>query len=172
MRAVSLWPLTLPTIGEVFVPIVIEMAGSSTWIAGSGRTSSGSASVSPIVISSMPATATMSPGPALSAGKRSRALVFSSSVTRTFECEPSWRTQATVWPFLMRAVEDAQQREAAEERRRVEVGDPGLQRGLVVVGRGGDVLEDRLEQRLEVVVVGQAAVLGLVSTRGRPSPEA
>ncbi len=68
MRAVSLWPFTLPTIGDVFVPIVIEMAGSSTWIAGSGRTSSGSASVSPIVISSMPATAMMSPGPASSAG--------------------------------------------------------------------------------------------------------
>ncbi len=35
---------------------------------GSGRTSSGSASVSPIVMSAKPATATMSPGPALSAG--------------------------------------------------------------------------------------------------------
>ena len=52
MRAVSLWPLTLPTIGLVFVPIVIEIAGSSTVIAGSGRTSSGSAIVSPIVMSS------------------------------------------------------------------------------------------------------------------------
>ncbi len=30
MRAVSLWPLTLPTMGEVLVPIVIEIAGSST----------------------------------------------------------------------------------------------------------------------------------------------
>jgi hypothetical protein len=52
----------------VFVPIVIEMAGSSTVIAGAGRTSSGSAIVSPIVMSSMPAMATMSPGPADSAG--------------------------------------------------------------------------------------------------------
>ena len=68
MRAVSLWPLTLPTSGEVLVPIVIEIAGSSTWICGSGRTSSGSAMVSPIVMSSKPAMATMSPGPALSAG--------------------------------------------------------------------------------------------------------
>ena len=68
MRAVTLWPLTLPTSGEVFVPIVIEIAGSSTVIAGSGRTSSGSAIVSPIVISSIPAIATMSPGPADSAG--------------------------------------------------------------------------------------------------------
>ena len=48
-------------ISGVFVPIVIEIAGSSTWICGSGRTSSGSAIVSPIVMSSMPAIATMSP---------------------------------------------------------------------------------------------------------------
>ena len=34
MRAVSLWPLTLPTSGEVLVPMVIEIAGSSTWIGG------------------------------------------------------------------------------------------------------------------------------------------
>ena len=68
MRAVSLCPLTLPMRGDVLVPIVIEMAGSSTVIAGSGRTSSGSAIVSPIVMSSMPAIATMSPGPADSAG--------------------------------------------------------------------------------------------------------
>ena len=68
MRAVSLCPLTLPTRGEVLVPIVIEMAGSSTVIALSGRTSSGSAIVSPIVMSSNPAIATMSPGPADSAG--------------------------------------------------------------------------------------------------------
>ena len=41
---------------------------------GSGRGSSGSASVSPIMISAMPATATMSPGPASSASMRSTRL--------------------------------------------------------------------------------------------------
>ena len=46
------------------MPIVIERLGSSTWSGSSGRGSSGSASVSPIVMSSMPAIATMSPGPA------------------------------------------------------------------------------------------------------------
>ena len=101
MRAVSLWPFTLPMSGLVFVPIVIEIAGSSTVMVGSGRTSSGSARVSPIVMSSKPATATMSPGPAESVGKRSSALVMSSSVTRTLATEPSCLTQATVWPFLM-----------------------------------------------------------------------
>ncbi len=58
-------PLTLPTSGEVLVPIVIEMAGSSTWISGSATGFSASARVSPMVISGMPAMATMSPGPAL-----------------------------------------------------------------------------------------------------------
>ena len=64
IRAVTLVPFSRPTSGEVFTPMVIEMAGSSTVISGSGRGSSGSASVSPIMMSAMPATAMMSPGPA------------------------------------------------------------------------------------------------------------
>ena len=36
IRAVTLEPLTRPTSGEVLVPMVIEIAGSSTWISGSG----------------------------------------------------------------------------------------------------------------------------------------
>ena len=83
-RAVTLAPFTLPAIGEVLIPMVIEIAGSSIAISGSGRISSGSASVSPMVISSIPATATMSPGPADSVGKRSSALVIKSSVILTF----------------------------------------------------------------------------------------
>ena len=47
------------------MPIVIESDGSSTAITGSGRGSSGSASVSPIVTSGIPATAMISPGPCL-----------------------------------------------------------------------------------------------------------
>lgn len=56
-----------PTSGEVLVPTVIEIAGSSTVMSGSATGFSGSASVSPIMISGMPATAQMSPGPAFSA---------------------------------------------------------------------------------------------------------
>ena len=62
-RAVIFEP-SRPASGEVLIPIVIASAGSSTVITGSGRGSSGSANVSPIVISSKPATATRSPGPA------------------------------------------------------------------------------------------------------------
>ena len=48
--AVSLSP-SLPASGDVLTPIVIDIAGSSTVITGSGRGSSRSASVSPIVTS-------------------------------------------------------------------------------------------------------------------------
>ena len=52
-------------------------------------------------------TATMSPGPASSAGPRSRPSVTSSSESRTFDTVPSRFIHATVWPlrsvpFLMR----------------------------------------------------------------------
>jgi hypothetical protein len=63
MRAVSLEP-DWPASGDVLIPIVTPRAGSSIAISGSGRGSSGSAIVSPIVISGMPAMAMISPGPA------------------------------------------------------------------------------------------------------------
>jgi hypothetical protein len=98
-RAVTLAPLTLPASGEVLIPMVMEIAGSSTVISGSGCGFSASVRVSPMVISSMPATATISPGPADSAGTRSSALVARSSVILTFLSSPLARTQATVWPL-------------------------------------------------------------------------
>ena len=92
MRAVSLWSLpSRPASGESLVPKVIEMAGSSTWMSGSGFGSFGSTMVSPIMMSLTPATATMSPGPADSTGVRSRPCVRSSSTTRKFSMEPSTR---------------------------------------------------------------------------------
>ncbi len=80
--------------------MVIEMAGSSTWMSGSATGFSGSARVSPMVMSGMPAIATMSPGPADSPGLRSRPSVTSSSVIRTFLVSPSRFIHATVWPFF------------------------------------------------------------------------
>ena len=98
-RAVTLAPLTRPASGEVLMPTVMEMAGSSTVISGSGLGFSRSVRVSPIMMSSMPATATISPGPASSAGTRSRPLVASSSVIFTVFRAPSWRAHATCWPL-------------------------------------------------------------------------
>ncbi len=80
------------------MPIVSDRLGSSTAITGSARGSAGSARVSPIVTSGRPATATISPGPALSAGTRSRASVTYSSVTLAGTTVPSARHQATAAP--------------------------------------------------------------------------
>ena len=102
MRAVSLWPDTLPASGEVLVPTVTEMAGSSTWIRGSAWAWSGSASVSPIMISGSPATATMSPATASSVALRSTPSVASSSVILALVMtgSPSTsRIHATCWPL-------------------------------------------------------------------------
>ncbi len=63
-RAVSLSP-SWPASGEWLMPMVTLIDGSSTVITGSGRGSSGSASVSPIVTSGRPATAMISPGAGL-----------------------------------------------------------------------------------------------------------
>ena len=89
-----------PASGEELVPIVIEIAGSSTVISGRATGFSTSARVSPMVMSGMPAIATMSPGPACSPGLRSSASVTRSSVIFTFCWLPSLFIQATVWFFF------------------------------------------------------------------------
>ena len=73
-RAVSLVP-SWPASGDVLMPMVTEIDGSSTAITGSGRGSSGSDRVSPIVTSASPATAMISPGPASAVSTRSSASV-------------------------------------------------------------------------------------------------
>ncbi|CAM5655572.1 hypothetical protein SAURM35S_00062 [Streptomyces aurantiogriseus] len=80
--------------------MTMEIAGSSTVISGSGTGFSVSASVSPIMMSGMPATAQMSPGPACSAGLRVSASVIISSEMRTLATDPSRFIQATVCPFF------------------------------------------------------------------------
>ena len=64
--------------------------------------------------------------------------------------------------LAQRPVLDAEQGQAAEEVRGVEVGDVRLERRLRVVRRRRDGLEDGAEQRLEVGAVGQPAVGGAV----------
>ena len=79
--------------------MTMEIAGSSTVISGSATGFSGSARVSPIMMSGIPATAQMSPGPAISAGLRVSASVIISSVMRTLLTDPSRFIHATVWPL-------------------------------------------------------------------------
>ena len=70
--------------------------------------------------------------------------------------------QAVGLALLKGAVVDADQTESAEEVGGVDVGDVGLQRRAFLVFRSRNVLDDGLEQRLEVVVVRQAAVFRLI----------
>ena len=96
-RAVTLVP-SEPARGEVLIPMVMARLGSSTRMAGSGRGSSTSVRVSPIVMSANPATATISPGPASSVSTRSRAFDANNSVTLPRCTDPSMRHHATVSP--------------------------------------------------------------------------
>src|SRR5699024_8024033 len=171
------------------MPTVIEIDGSSMVIGGRGFGSLGSVSVSPIMISSIPATATISPGRADSAGTRSRPLVSSSSVSVTF-LMPRSEDQAAVGvlfraPLGERAratrprgcqqlgnfnivdavfggpgsrlvsvrgtVADAQQCQASQEGRVVQVGHMSLQYFALGVGRCRNVLHDRGEQWFQVL---------------------
>ena len=112
-RAVRFLP-DLPASGDVLMPIVIEIDGSSTVISGKGCGSAGSDRVSPIVMEGIPAMATMSPGPALSAGTRSSAWVISISDSLTCEMLPSALHQATTW---LRRISPATIRQSASRPR-------------------------------------------------------
>ncbi len=81
------------------MPMVIVSVGSSMRMPGRARGSSGSARVSPIMTSGMPATAQMPPGPTSSVETRSSPSVVNSSTTLTRSVVPSSRIQATCWPL-------------------------------------------------------------------------
>ena len=70
--------------------------------------------------------------------------------------------QAVGLALLKGAVVDTDQTESAEEVGGVDVGHVSLQRGALLVFGGRDGGDDGFEQRLEVVVVRQATVGGLV----------
>ncbi len=149
IRAVSREP-DCPASGELLIPTVMPSAGSSTAITGSGRGSSASAIVSPIVISGMPASAMISPGPASSASTRRSPSFTYSSDTRTGSIAPSRRHQATFWPFADRALVHAAEREPADVGVGVQVGHARLERvALLVLGRG-HALDEQVEQRPQV----------------------
>ena len=150
MLAVSCLP-SWPANGDVLTPIVIARLGSSTPITGSGRGSSGSASVSPIVTSGMPATAISSPGPASSASTRSSASVTKSSVTFTRMIFPSARHQTTCWPLRIvpsRMRQSASRPRYGEASRLVTCACSGCPSSY---DGAGNPLHQHVEERLEVV---------------------
>ena len=133
------------------MPIVIPSAGSSTAITGSGRGSSGSAIVSPIVISGMPGERDDLAGPGLVGGHALEPLGHVQLGRRdTLATEPSRRHHATCWPCAIVALVHAAQREPADVGVGVEVGHARLQRvPLLVLGRRHGS-HQQLEQRPQV----------------------
>ena len=164
-RAVSFEP-SLPASGEVLMPIVIDSDGSSTVITGSGRGSSGSASVSPIVTSGRPATAMISPGPGLlgvdaverlghvELGRPGRALDGAVGAA-----------PGDLLALADRPVAHAADREAADVGRGVEVRDERLQRMVGLVLGAGMRSTQQVHQRREVLGDGRPAPR---ATRSRP----
>ena len=112
-------------------------AGSSMAITGSGRGSSGSAIVSRIVISGMPASAMIRPGPPRRLAGACRPSFTYSSDTRTFSTVPSRRIHATCWPLRDLALVDPAEGEPADVAVRVEVRHARLERVPVLVGGRG-----------------------------------
>ena len=95
------WP-SRPAIGEVLTPKIIDTVGSSMASGGSGSGCSASVIVSPIVMSAMPATQTMSPAAASSTSTRFSPSNANSLVTRVGCSAPSTLLTATVSPSLTR----------------------------------------------------------------------
>ena len=96
-RLVTYFP-SRPAKGESFTRNVIETVGSSTAIGSRATGDSASATVSPIVTSSMPERTTISPAGASFTSTRlspSNTITFP---TRAFTNEPSCRQTATSWP--------------------------------------------------------------------------
>ena len=77
------------------MPMVIDIDGSSTVIRCNGFGSSGSESVSPIVISGIPAIATMSPRPRRFGGLSVQCVGHQQLRSLTVRIVPSARHQAT-----------------------------------------------------------------------------
>ena len=133
------------------MPIVIERLGSSTRMAGSGRGSSGSARVSPMVTSAKPATATISPGPASSdidpvEGLGGVELGDLAPLHRSVEAAPAPRSS----PRRNVPLWTRQMAKRPTIGRGIEVGDQRLERDVGVVVRAAARVDDGVEQRNEV----------------------
>ena len=151
-----------PASGDVLTPKVMRSVGSSTSRRGSGRGSAGSVIVSPMVTSGMPATATISPGPASAISSRSMPWAVVSDVTvpvrvtvRPGSTLPSvalglLADDADALAHADRAVPDAADGHAPHVVVGRQVGDQQLERVVGLVGRRRRVLDEQVEQRPQV----------------------
>ncbi len=106
LREVTYWP-SRPALGDVFTPKIIDTVGSSIAVGGIASRSSGSAIVSPMVMSSIPARHTMSPADACWMSTRFNPSKANSLVTRVSWARPSSLQTATgspirTWPLKTR----------------------------------------------------------------------
>ena len=97
MREVTYWP-SRPAKGEVFTVNCMAMVGSSITMRGSGAGFSTEVMVSPMVMPSTPATATISPSSVCSISTRRSPLKLNSLVMCVFCSEPSSLAMATSSP--------------------------------------------------------------------------
>ena len=146
--AVTLSPSS-PASGDVLIPTVTDRDGSSTEMTGSGRASSGSASVSPIVTSGIPATAMISPAGLLGLDPVERLGHVQLGHLRTLD-GPVGATPGDLLGAPDRALKDAADGEPAHVRGGVEIRHERLQRVSFLVGRRRDALEDQVEKRAKV----------------------
>ncbi len=127
---------------------------------GSGRGSSGSASVSPIVISGIPATATISPGPAAVG----RDAVERLGGVQLGDARPLDGAVGAApgdgAPLAQRSRANAAEGEASDVRRGIEVGDERLQGHRRIERRRRDALDEEVEQRGQGQPVGEPGAVG------------
>ena len=161
-RAVSCEP-SRPANGDVLIPTVIDRLGSSIVMTGSGRGSSGSASVSPIVISGIPATATISPGPA----GVGRDTVERLGGVQLGDARPLDGAVGAApgdgAPLAQRSRSNAAQGEASDVRRGIEVGDERLQGHRRIERRRRDAFDEKVEQRGQGQPVGEPGAVAVVA---------
>ena len=119
----------------MLIPTVIESEGSSTEITGSGRGSSGSASVSPIVTSSQAGDGDDLAGPGLGGLDPVERLGHVELADRRPLDLAVGAAPGDRLPVADRPVVDAADREPPDVGRGVEVGHVRLQRGVGVVAR-------------------------------------
>jgi hypothetical protein len=157
-RAVTFVPFSVPASGLLLTPIVTDSDGSSTWMTGSGRLADRH------LLQARQGDDLARPGLlGLDALQRvgDEQIADSHSLYRAVGAAPGDLLAASD-----DAVAHARDRDAAQIRGGVEVGDQRLQRVPLLVLRRRDVLDDQVQQRSEVLALDafghrRPAVLGV-----------
>ena len=129
----------------------MAMVGSSMVMTGSGAGFSTSVMVSPMLMPSTPATATMSPSSVASMSVRFSPAKENSLVILVFCMRAVALGDGDFFAGAQRAVEDARDGQAAEIVAVVEIGDQHLQRPVGIARGLGNGRDDGFKQRPQVL---------------------